>query len=155
MSGNTKTSSKESASVEEQSSLIGVDPLAWLSEEEKESLQNQNDENILAQKSSSSSKQEESPFLIELDSAITIRDVSELLEQLNNISPDKNELVFEASKVERVDTAAVQLLSGFYLFAIDAGKKVVWNRPSEALCKAVELLGLTKVINMQSAPVEY
>jgi ABC-type transporter Mla MlaB component len=155
MSGNTKTSSKESASVEEQSSLIGVDPLAWLSEEEKESLQNQNDENILAQKSSSSSKQEESPFLIELDSAITIRDVSELLEQLNNISPDKNELVFEASKVERVDTAALQLLSGFYLFAIDAGKKVIWNRPSEALCKAVELLGLTKVINMQSAPVEY
>ena len=72
------------------------------------------------------------------------------MEELNNISPDKNELVFESEQVERVDAAAMQLLLGFYLFAIGAGKKVIWDKPSDAFCNAVDLLGLKDIINISS-----
>jgi anti-anti-sigma regulatory factor len=145
MSNNTENTDTNTS--DDSSSLIGVDPLAWLSEEEKETLQNHNNETT---ENNGDGEQENSSCLIKLNSAITIRDVSDLLEELNNISADKNELIFESNMVERVDTAALQLLLGFYLFAIDAGKKVVWDKPSEALCKAVNMLGLNDVIDFPS-----
>ncbi len=135
-----KIMSDETENNIDKSSLIGVDPLAWLSEEEKASVLNE-----------SKSKAANEPYLIKLNSAITIRDITELMAELNSIDPNEMELVFESDQVEKVDAAALQLLSGFYLFAIEAGKKVVWKKPSEALCSAVELLGLKDIINLPSA----
>ena len=126
---------------EDRTNLIGVDPLAWLSEEEKDSVLK---ENIEAAATGNT------PCLIKLQSAITIRNIAELMEKLNNISPDETELVFETGQVEKVDAAALQLLLGFYLFAIEAGKKVIWDKPSVAFCHGVELLGMKEFINLPS-----
>ena len=135
-----------------QQNLIGVDPLAWLSDEEKQSLQNESEvseENA----SSSESNQSETPYTIKLNSTLTIRDASELMEELNQIDDMHNKILIESEELERVDTAALQLLLGFYLFAKDAGKKVIWNKPSEALCHAVDILGLKEVVDINSASV--
>lgn len=149
--------SDEIEKTEDKSNLIGVDPLAWLSEEEKSSVLKESKEASEAPESQASDIAEDSakegsaPYLIKLHDAITIRGISELMEELNNISPDENELIFESEQVEKVDAAALQLLLGFYLFAIEAGKKVIWDKPSKALCSAVELLGMKDIINLSSA----
>jgi len=137
---------------EDKANLIGVDPLAWLSEEEKASVINENKENeIIDFDNEADAGAENKAHLIKLNSVLTIRDVSELMEELNNISADQTELVFESDNIEKIDAAALQLLSGFYLFSIDAGKKVTWQEPSETFCHAAELLGLKEIINLPSA----
>jgi ABC-type transporter Mla MlaB component len=134
---------------EGKSKLIGVDPLAWLSEEEKESVLNESKDTSVVE-NTDDGEQLDTPYLIKLNSSVTIKDIAELMEELNNISSDETELVFESNQVEKVDAAALQLLLGFYLFAIEAGKKVVWDKPSEVLCDAVELLGMKDIINISS-----
>lgn len=147
--------SDEIENTENKSNLIGVDPLAWLSDEEKKSVLNESKEAAAVTTEESSvaenhKEQEGSSYLIKLNDAVTIRNITELMEELNSINPDKTELVFESEKIEKVDAAALQLLSGFYLFSIEAGKKVVWDKPSEAFCSAVKLLGLNDIINLPS-----
>lgn len=138
---------------DKQTSLIGVDPLAWLSDEEKAAMVNQPKEVASETQQQHEDEQSGSAYTIKLNSALTIRDITELMEELNNIGDDKNELIFESEQVERVDAAAMQLLVGFYLFAVDAGKNVIWDKPSEALCNAVRLLGLNEVINISPSVV--
>jgi ABC-type transporter Mla MlaB component len=149
MNDENENTENESESIEDKSSLIGVDPLAWLSEEEKESVLNENKEASASDKDSSEGKGR-APYLIKLNTAITIRDINELMNELNSIEPDEMELVFESDQVEKVDAAALQLLLGFYLFSIEEGKKIIWDKPSEALCHAVELLGMKDIINLPS-----
>ena len=133
-----------------QQNLIGVDPLAWLSDEEKQSVLNENQEPVKTNVIESNDENGER-YTLKLHSALTIRDASELLEKLNEIDDTHKEIVIEAEDLQRVDAATLQLLLGFYLFATDAGKKIVWNKPNEALCHAVELLGLNSVINLKAA----
>ena len=135
-----KENIKEEAAADNQNSLIGVDPLAWLSDEEKAAIANQKNE---APEEELPKEENQSSAEVVTDSVYTV--------QLSNIGDDKNELVFESEQVERVDAAAMQLLLGFYIFAVDAGKKVIWQKPSEALCNAVELLGLNEIIDISAA----
>lgn len=134
---------------ENKQSLIGVDPLAWLSDEEKESVLNNNQESS-SDVNTEDQSQAGTTYTVKLNSALTIRDVSGLMEELDQIDDAHNEVVFESEQLEKIDTAALQLLLGFYLFATDAGKKVIWNKPSEALCHAVELLGLKDILNLKT-----
>jgi len=131
-------------------SLIGVDPLAWLSYEEKQSVLS---ENTAPETSADPQAQTGSSYTVKLNSALTIRDVSGLMAELTQIDDDCSEIVFESAELERVDTAALQLLLGFYLSATHAAKTVIWHRPSEALCHAVEVLGLKDVFGIKSAAV--
>lgn len=124
---------------ENKKNLIGVDPLAWLSDEEKES--------VLNEKNSDASDESHS-CLITLNSAITIRDMTELMNELNNIASEKKELIFDSENVEKIDAAALQLLSGFYLFSVKEGRKVIWQNPSEAFCGGADLLGLTEILQL-------
>ena len=154
MSDEIKNKENESDANEDKSNLIGVDPLAWLSDEEKTSVLNESKEHsteasdVEKDGEEKVGKSADGSCFIKLNSAITIREITELMEKLNDISPDKTEIVFEAEHVEKVDAAAMQLLSGFYLFSIEAGKKVVWDKPSDAFCSAVTLLGLNDIINL-------
>jgi len=154
---NTENNSEttEAKSNEDKSSLIGVDPLAWLSEEEKASVINENNITASAEENSTLdesaeklAEQTDTPCYIKLQSAISIRNITELMDELNNINPDETELIFECDQVDKVDAAALQLLLGFYLFSIEAGKTVVWNNPSDAFCHGVELLGMRDIINL-------
>lgn len=153
------------------SDLIGVDPLAWLSEEEKESVLQQSKqqeepvlENEVPDEETKSDitevadnpdnpvdESDNSTYKIDLDTAVTIRDVAELMDELSFIEPDVTEVIFECSQIEKTDAAAVQLLTGYYLFAKEEGKKVVWSNPTEAFCHSVNLLGLGDILNISLA----
>jgi len=133
---------------EDKQSLIGVDPLAWLSDEEKQSVVNEY-EKIQSDVNSEDQDRAGTTYTVNLNSALTISDVSGLMAELNQIEDKHNKVIFESEHLDKVDTAALQLLLGFYLFATDAGKKVIWNKPSEALCHAVELIGLKDILNLK------
>lgn len=129
--------------------LIGVDPLAWLSDEEKESVLGEKQE--VPDGDDSDIKDEGNDvYTINLNSALTIRDAADLLDELNAIDEKYNEIIFDCEQLERVDTAALQLLLGFYLFWTGAGKKISWNKPGDNLCNAIELLGLKDIIVIEA-----
>ena len=161
---------------EADSSLIGVDPLAWLSDEEKETVLQQSqeqetqdsvpenieettvakeimsepDENV-EEETKELEQADKTTYTVSLEDAVTIRDVAELMDELSFISEETKEVVFDCSNIEKTDAAALQLLTGYYLFAIEEGKTVTWNNPTEAFCHAVSLLGLDDIINISLA----
>jgi phospholipid transport system transporter-binding protein len=57
----------------------------------------------------------------------------------------------EASGVERVDTAALQLLAAFHRDAQTRGRQVAWAGVSASLRDAAERLGLTKTLALPAA----
>ncbi len=56
----------------------------------------------------------------------------------------------QARRVERADTAALQLLVAFIRAARSRGVAVSWNEPSAALCRCAALLGLAQALEMPS-----
>ena len=57
----------------------------------------------------------------------------------------------DASAVERVDTAALQLLVAFHRDALARGGKITWAGVSTPLREAAERLGLTKALALPAA----
>ncbi|MGB1800081.1 MAG: STAS domain-containing protein [Gammaproteobacteria bacterium] len=144
-------------SEEDNSSLIGVDPLAWLSDEEKQSVLEENKEEVV---NDNSSEQEENSledesdkttYTVNFENTITIRDVEELMDEFSFIDASVTKVVFECAEVDKTDAAAMQLLTAYYLFAMEEGKEVVWNNPSEMFCHSFSLLGLNEIINLSLA----
>ena len=165
---------------EADTNLIGVDPLAWLSDEEKQSVlqesqkkeeavssEETDDETneVMAEMETVAEAEEEeaekesvsveaenkSSYTVKLESAVTIRDAAELMDELSFIDAGVKEIIFDCDQIEKTDAAALQLLTGYYLFAIEDGKKVVWNNPSDAFCHSVSLLGLDDIIKISQA----
>ncbi len=133
---------------DDKADLIGVDPLAWLSEEEKSALEDAATTNVKTDSATSTTSDVGNAGVIKLQSSLTISDINELVEQLNNIDKEQAELVLDAADVERIDTAALQLLVGYFLLAINDGKKVNWKDPSDKLVNSAKLLGLTETMQL-------
>ncbi len=57
----------------------------------------------------------------------------------------------DASAVERVDTAALQLLVAFHRDALARGGKITWAGVSTPLREAAERLGLTQALALPAA----
>jgi len=69
-----------------------------------------------------------------------------LYAQLSEVLRDGGTPVLDASRVERVDAAALQLLAAFCRNARDAGHNPRWHAASPALCEAATLLGLQETL---------
>lgn len=85
---------------------------------------------------------------MKLEADLGIEKVKALHAQLADAFDDEGEVRLEASEVERVHTAALQL---FVLFCRDmraAGREVSFLKPSEALRSAAALLGATTLLNL-------
>jgi anti-anti-sigma regulatory factor len=57
-------------------------------------------------------------------------------------------VVIDASRVEHLDAAVMQVLTGFCRAARERSQAVSWNRPSPVLLQAVRLLGLESILEM-------
>ena len=144
---------------EDKSKLIGVDPLAWLSDEEKQSVLEESKSQSVAEDDKSSQQEEsvledendKTSYTVNLKNTISIRDVADLMGELRLVDSSVTKVIFECAEVEKTDAAAMQLLTSYYLFATEEGKKVVWNNPSEVFCHSINLLGLDGIINMSLA----
>ncbi len=65
-----------------------------------------------------------------------------LHEQLEPRVHAKGEVIIDASEVEMLDTAVLQLLSAFMAERRSQDAKLTWQAPSEAFCTGAGLLGL-------------
>jgi ABC-type transporter Mla MlaB component len=59
-----------------------------------------------------------------------------------------HDVMLDASAVERIDTATLQLLAAFVATRAGAGRVVRWRLPSESLVHAADRLGLHTALRL-------
>lgn len=89
--------------------------------------------------------------VLRLPSQCTIREASQLLGQLMLRLEHSAPVYIDAAKVERIDTAALQLLVAFLGERKARRLAVVWLECSDAMMRAAGALGLTAALALSSA----
>ena len=82
-----------------------------------------------------------------LDPVLVIDNVKKLYEQFNSVIQKNRKVVVNASAVEMIDTAVLQLLIAFILKLQNQGIKISWIKPSKELISRAELLALKEYLN--------
>lgn len=85
------------------------------------------------------------------DPSLDIAGAAQLQQQLNGVLLSKTPVALDAANVERVDTAALQVLTAFFKDAEAANLTVQWQHASEALTNAARLLGLGPSLHLDQA----
>jgi ABC-type transporter Mla MlaB component len=83
--------------------------------------------------------------VIALAGMCTVREATALKQALMQWM-EKDEVVIDAGNLERIDTAAVQLLCAFVRDRAAASRKVTWAGASAALRDAARLLGVSDML---------
>jgi anti-anti-sigma regulatory factor len=92
-------------------------------------------------------KPHRSSGLVQLPTELGV-DQADSLKQLLLKTVERDPLVtLDASEVQRIHTAALQLFCMFCRDRRAAGREVRWHRPSEALRSAAALLGATTLLS--------
>lgn len=86
-----------------------------------------------------------------LASSCTVKDAAALKQSLSSLIDTQAQVVIDASAVERVDTAIVQLLVAFVRDRLAADREVSWHAPSKALLEASRLLGVQDLLSLPRA----
>ena len=89
-----------------------------------------------------STADEDSEPFIELDATLTIQNVVTLYERLKKSYTENDAIEINASKVNSVDTATLQLLFALKKDAIKNQKQVIITNPSLKFIESARLLGL-------------
>ncbi len=137
--------------------LIGVDPLAWLGEEETGAIPssaqqgtetaNQDDATEqTATKTTAKAREASQPCVVDLGTHLDIREAGSLYKHLCGLNADH--FVLDATEVGRTDTAGLQLLTLFIRHVEAEGKSVAWQSPTESVRNAAGLLGLTEELRL-------
>jgi len=89
---------------------------------------------------------------IQCGETMDIAAVTEFRTQLMEALETRQALTLDASKVERADTAALQLLSTFIQDADSQQQVVQWKDPTQALRQSAALLGLSELLHFAPTP---
>lgn len=81
--------------------------------------------------------------VVDLGKHRLIRDIAALKTELLGVLDAPERIVIDPAAVERVDTAALQLLFAFERDRLAHGRDVQWRAGSPAFTQAVAMLGLT------------
>ena len=91
--------------------------------------------------------------LFALQSSCTVRDSVALREQLLQLIDDPQPVTLDLRAVERVDTAAMQVLCAFARDRSAAGHPVNWLGAPETFVEAVSLLGMSQSLGITVGPL--
>jgi anti-anti-sigma factor len=80
--------------------------------------------------------------------ALTIANAANLHEQLQKALAKNSTIELEASTVEKVDTAGLQVIVALSRELEKSGGNIVWKNPSEKVVHAVSTLGLNPFLAM-------
>ena len=92
--------------------------------------------------------------VIECGDALGIADVGDLYAKLLIELAEGHIVHFDVSEIERIDAAALQVLYAYFKEAEKQGHTLLWNSPSEAFIRSVNLLGLAEKMNIEDNTVE-
>ena len=79
---------------------------------------------------------------IDCGKQLTIAHCNGIYAQLLAAMAEGQAVSIDLSKVERADTAALQLLYSFQRDALARGLVTIWSEPSKVFCDAVDILGM-------------
>lgn len=142
---------------------LGDDPLAWLSagtSEAKKPGKKQASSKKKPKKKSTPEKSGDkaSPVSAEaktkasnrlvLESSLVINNASVFYESLKKLAADEQTIEIDASKVEIIDSAILQLLFAFVLDLSEKHISLSWHKPSENLLHKASILGLTENLGL-------
>jgi ABC-type transporter Mla MlaB component len=88
---------------------------------------------------------------IACEESMDISIVSSYRTQFIEALASEKTIVLDGALIERADTAALQLLSVFFNDANAQQQEIRWKSPSEALCRSAAMLGLSKLLHLQTA----
>lgn len=88
----------------------------------------------------------ESEALLKLEGALTVSGAMDLKDQLSAYLGKYRKVVIDASSVELIDTAALQLLTSFIRQLRQDSVEVSWAGKSEVLLNTAALLGLSSYL---------
>jgi ABC-type transporter Mla MlaB component len=83
-----------------------------------------------------------------LPASCTVRDAVALKSTLLDLLMERRAVSLDVSGIERIDTAAMQVLCAFVRDRKAAGGSVHWVGTTESFSEAVRLLGLQKALNV-------
>ncbi|MGR9114523.1 MAG: STAS domain-containing protein [Gammaproteobacteria bacterium] len=145
----------------EQQNLIGFDPLAWVSDEERNQVSKE-----LENSTTTASTEQEDTGAVEitarettsgqdvkvgalvLDEVLNIQSVGRLYERLLKLFEVNNKIEIDVSEVKVIDTATLQLLIVLKQESVKLGKEIVFDFPSERFVEAAQLLGLDALLGV-------
>jgi anti-anti-sigma regulatory factor len=89
---------------------------------------------------------------VELPENLTIGHIHPLHEMFEALVDEQSHdhITLDGAKVQRVDTAAVQLLQAFVIAAKERQLRLEWINPSPKLTQAVDLLGMKSSLGLAS-----
>ncbi len=91
------------------------------------------------------------PDRVQLRACCTLAEAGELKAALVALTPCAGPVTLAAGAVERIDTAALQVLAAFVRDRRLAGRSVHWDSPSTTLIAAARRLGLSTLLQLEGA----
>lgn len=87
-------------------------------------------------------------ILIECNDVLDVSMLSDFKTLLHQAAGQNSPIALDASQLERVDGAALQLMAAFFVEAQESGLSVTWRSPSDALKNAANLTGLDQILQL-------
>ena len=163
-------------SEEQEKNLIGYDPLAWLTQqpvsndkaietnlsidiasnhliasETTESVIDSSQQNQIETTLNQTDRLASLSNAIVLDAVLSIRNVQTFHQRLAEILQTFDSIELDASQVTAIDTASLQLLLILKRTALNLGKQVTIDFPSDKFIEASNLLGISEMLEVDQA----
>ncbi len=97
---------------------------------------------------------EENATVVSLKGSLDISGCAELHERLEQAIGEGQALLLDATGVERVDTAALQLLVATFRECQNRGLRIDWQSTSDVLCRNAATIGLESELALAAAVQE-
>lgn len=91
----------------------------------------------------------ESNLSLILDSVLVINDAKSLMQKINQLVESNDDISIDASAVEMIDTAILQLLLAATIKIRSSNHKINWINPSDKFISNASLLGLTESLGIK------
>ena len=86
--------------------------------------------------------------VIDCGDALGIANVGDIYTRVLSRLADGQIIQFDVSKIERIDTAAMQMIYAFSKEAAKHGHILLWDGASEAFVRSAKILGLATLMKM-------
>ena len=144
------------------SKALGDDPLAWLNNDNKsvkkkpaEKKKKVKAEKVKPKKENAKKKQKTKAEVksvsnnkLILESSMVINNAAEFYKTLTEYTVNDQAVEIDASKVEIIDSAMLQLIFAFSLSLKEKGVKLSWYKPTESLLNKSSILGLSEQLGL-------
>jgi len=85
-----------------------------------------------------------------LNPVLVINNAKSLIQDFSKLAATNKDIYIDASAVEMIDTAILQLLLAFTIKVKSTNNKINWINPSDKFISNASLLGLSKQLNLTS-----